>query len=182
MLLTVLSLEADGAADGLGVAVGAADGLGGAADGLGAADGCGAVDGLTGTISADTTPLGALRDRSSLGFVSIGCLGSGGGRERERGSVDAGMSDCASMTAGTLSNKAPVFFLGGGLDASRPTDPIWYTSGLGAALTSPPPGGGGGGPGGEDIIASSGRFSCALSNATNWSMLRPIFCANPTRF
>jgi hypothetical protein len=132
MLLTVLSLEAVG----LGAAVGAADGLGGAADGLGVA--CGAVDGLTGTISADTTPLGALRDRSSLGFVSIGCLGSGGGRERERGSVDAGMSDCASMTAGTLSNKAPVFFLGGGLDASRPTDPIWYTSGLfGAALTGP---------------------------------------------
>ena len=118
MLLTVLSLEA-----GLGAAVGAADGLGGAADGLA----CGAVDGLTGTISADTTPLGALRDRSSLG----------GGRERERGSVDAGMSDCASMTAGTLSN-LPVFFLGGGLDASRPTDPIWYTSGLfGAALTGP---------------------------------------------
>jgi hypothetical protein len=132
MLLTVLSLEAVG----LGAAVGAADGLGGAADGLGVA--CGAVDGLTGTISADTTPLRAFRDRSSLGFVSIGCLGSGGGRERERGSVDAGMSDCASMTAGTLSNKAPVFFLGGGLDASRPTDPIWYTSGLfGAALTGP---------------------------------------------
>jgi hypothetical protein len=131
MLLTVLSLEAVG----LGAAVGAADGLGGAADGLGVA--CGAVDGLTGTISADTTPLGALRDRSSLGFVSIGCLGSGGGRERERGSVDAGMSDCASMMAGTLSN-LPVFFLGGGLDASRPTDPIWYTSGLfGAALTGP---------------------------------------------
>ena len=134
MLLTVLSLEtvglgaavgaADGlggAADGLGVAVVAADGLGGAADGLA----CGAVDGLTGTISADTTPLGALRDRSSLG----------GGRERERGSVDAGMSDC-SMTG--LPNKAPVFFLGGGLDASRPTDPIWYTSGLfGAAFTGP---------------------------------------------
>ena len=127
MLLTVLSLEA-------------VDGLGGAVDGAGA---CGAVDGLTGTISADTTPLGALRDRSSLGFV--GCLGGGGGRERERGSVDvtAGMtalSDCASMTlAGTLSNMAlPVFFLGGGLDASRPTDPIWYTSGLfGAALTGP---------------------------------------------
>ena len=133
MLLTVLSLEA---VDGLGAAVGlgAADGLGGAADGLGAA--CGAVDGLTGTISADTAPLGALRDRSSLGFVFIG-LGGGGGRERERGPVDAGMSDCASMTAG-LSNKAPVFFLGGGLDASRPTDPIWYTSGLfGAALTGP---------------------------------------------
>ena len=132
MLLTVLSLEA-------------VDGLGGAADGLGGAGGaCGAVDGLTGTISADTTPLGALRDRSSLGFVSIGCLGGGGGRERERGSVDvtAGMtalSDCASMTlAGTMSNKAPVFFLGGGLDASRPTDPIWYISGLlGAALTGP---------------------------------------------
>jgi len=131
MLLTVLSLE------------GAVDGLGGAVDGLGAADG--AVDGLTGTISADTIPSGALRDRSSLGFVSIGCLGGGGGRERERGSVDvtAGMtalSDCASMTlAGTLSNMAlPVFFLGGGLDAPRPTDPIWYTSGLfGAALTGP---------------------------------------------
>jgi hypothetical protein len=130
MLLTVLSLE--GAVDGLG---GAVDGLGGAADGLGAA--CGAVDGLTGTISADTSPLGALRDRSSLG--------GGGGRERERGSVDAtagmtALSDCASMTlAGTLSNMAlPVFFLGGGLDASRPTDPIWYTSGLfGAALTGP---------------------------------------------
>jgi len=132
MLLTVLSLEAVG----LGAAVGAADGLGGAADGLGvavvAADGlggaadalaCGAVDGLTGTISADTTPLGALRDRSSLG----------GGRERERGSVDAGTADCASMMAGTLSSKATmsVFFLGGG--ASRP-----YTSDLfGAALTGP---------------------------------------------
>ena len=115
MLLTVLSLEA------VGLGAGAADGLGGAADGLA----CGAVDGLTGTISADT--IGALRDRSSLG----------GGRERERGSVD-GMSDCASMTAGTLSNKASVFFLGGGLDASRPTDPIWYTSGLfWAALTGP---------------------------------------------
>ena len=115
MLLTVLSLE------------GAVDGLGGAVDGLGAADG--AVDGLTGTISADTTPLGALRDRSSLGFVS----GMGGGRERERGSVDAGTADCASMTAGTLSSKATmsVFFLGGG--ASRP-----YTSDLfGAALTGP---------------------------------------------
>ena len=113
MLLTVLSLEADGAADG----------FGGAADGLGAADGCGAVDGLTGTISADTTPLGALRDRSSLG----------GGRERERGSVDAGTADCASMVAGTPSSKATmsVFFLGGG--ASRP-----YTSDLfGAALTGP---------------------------------------------
>jgi len=117
MLLTVLSLEAVG----LGAAVGAADGLGGAADGLGVA--CGAVDGLTGTISADTTPLGALRDRSSLG----------GGRERERGSVDAGTADCASMMAGTLSSKATmsVFFLGGG--ASRP-----YTSDLfGAALTGP---------------------------------------------
>ena len=125
MLLTVLSLE------------GAVDGLGGAVDGLGAADG--AVDGLTGTISADTTPLGALRDRSSLGFVSIGCLGGGGGRERERGSVvTAGTaSDCAAMTlSGTLSNI--VFFLGGGLDASRPPDPIWYTSGLfGVALTGP---------------------------------------------
>ena len=109
MLLTVLSLEA--------VGLGAAGGLG-AADGLG-----GAVDGLTGTISADTTPLGALRDRSSLG----------GGRERERGSVDAGTADCASMMAGTLSSKATmsVFFLGGG--ASRP-----YTSDLfGAALTGP---------------------------------------------
>ena len=131
MLLTVLSLEAVGlgAADGLG---GAADGLGGAADGLGAA--CGAVDGLTGMISADTTPLGALRDRSSLGFVSG--LGGGGGRERERGSVDAtaGTADCASMTAGTLSSKATrsVFFLGG-LGASCP-----YTSDLfGAALTGP---------------------------------------------
>ena len=104
MLLTVLSLEAEGAADG----------LGGAADGLGAADGCGAVDGLTGTISADTTPLGALRDRSSLG----------GGRERERG-AGAGTSDCAMM-AGTLSS--PVFFLGG----------TPYTSDLfGAALTGP---------------------------------------------
>ena len=111
MLLTVLSLEADG------VAVGAADGLGGAADGLGAADGCGAVDGLTGTISADTTPLGALRDRSSLG----------GGRERERG-AGAGTSDCAMM-AGTLSSTRPVFFLGGGTP---------YTSDLfGAALTGP---------------------------------------------
>ena len=94
MLLTVLSLEA---ADGLGGAAvglgGAAVGLGGAADGLGAA--CGAVDGLTGTISADTTPLGALRDRSSLG---------GGGGDRGRGSVD--------VTAGTLSNEAP-FFSGG---------------------------------------------------------------------
>ena len=110
MLLTVLSLEADGAADGLGVA---ADGLGGAADGLGgAADGLGAVDGLTGTISADA--IGALRDRSSLG----------GGRERERGSVD-GTSDCAMM-AGTLSSS--VFFLGG----------TPYTSDLfGAALTGP---------------------------------------------
>ena len=119
MLLTVLSLEADGAADGLGAADGAADGLGGAADGLA----CGAVDGLTGTISANTTPLGALRDRSSLG----------GGRERERGPVDAGTADCASMMAGTLSSKATmsVFFLGGG--ASRP-----YTSDLfGAALTGP---------------------------------------------
>ena len=106
MLLTVLSLEADGAADG----------FGGAADGLGAADGCGAVDGLTGTISADTTPLGALRDRSSLG----------GGRERERGSVD-GTSDCAMM-AGTLSSTLSVFFLGG----------TPYTSDLfGAALTGP---------------------------------------------
>jgi hypothetical protein len=106
MLLTVLSLEADGAADGLGVA---ADGLGGAADGLGA------VDGLTGTISADA--IGALRDRSSLG----------GGRERERGSVD-GTSDCAMM-AGTLSSTLSVFFLGGGTP---------YTSDLfGAALTGP---------------------------------------------
>ena len=131
MLLTVLSLEAvglgaavgaadglGGAADGLGVAVVAADGLGGAADGLA----CGAVDGLTGTISADTTPLGALRDRSSLG----------GGRERDRGSVDTGIS--GSIMAG---GSSPIFFLGGGLDASRPTDPIWYTSGLGAALTGP---------------------------------------------
>ena len=107
MLLTVLSLEADGAADG----------LGGAADGLGAADGCGAVDGLTGTISADTTPLGALRDRSSLG----------GGRERERGSVDAGTADCASMMAGTLST-LPVFFLGG---------PPYTSDLFGAALTGP---------------------------------------------
>ncbi len=130
MLLTVLSLEAVG----LGAAVGAADGLGGAADGLGVA--CGAVDGLTGTISADTTPLGALRDRSSLGFCLYRMSGNGGGRERERGSVDAGMSDCIHE-AGTLSN-LPVFFLGGGLDASRPTVPIWYTSGLfGAALTGP---------------------------------------------
>ena len=117
MLLTVLSLEAVG----LGAAVGAADGLGGAADGSGVA--CGAVDGLTGTISADTTPLGALLDRSSLG----------GGRERERGSVDAGMS--GSIMAG---GSSPIFFLGGGLDASRPTVPIWYTSGLfGAAFTGP---------------------------------------------
>ena len=114
MLLTVLSLEAG---------LGAADGLGGAADGLA----CGAVDGLAGTISVVTTPLGALRDRSSLG----------GGRERERGSVD-GTSDCAMM-AGTLSSTLSVFFLGGGgLDASRPTVPIWYTSGLfGAAFTGP---------------------------------------------
>ena len=120
MLLTVLSLEADGAADGLGAADGAADGLGGAADGLA----CGAVDGLTGTISADA--IGALRDRSSLGFVSIGCLGSGGGRERERGSVDAGMSDCASMMAGTLST-LPVFLLG----------PPYTSDLFGAALTGP---------------------------------------------
>ena len=106
MLLTVLSLEAVG----LGAAVGAADGLGGAADGLA----CGAVDGLTGTISADT--IGALRDRSSLG----------GGRERERGSVDAGTSDCASMMAGTLST-LPVFFLG----------PPYTSDLFGAALTGP---------------------------------------------
>ena len=110
MLLTVLSLEADGVAVGLG----AADGLGGAADGLGgAADGLGA--GLTGTISADA--IGALRDRSSLG----------GGRERERG-AGAGTSDCAMM-AGTLSSTLSVFFLGGGTP---------YTSDLfGAALTGP---------------------------------------------
>ena len=109
MLLTVLSLEADGAADGLGAAVVAADGLADAAP-LG---GCGAVDGLTGTISADTTPLGALLDRSSLG-----------GRERERG-AGAGMS--GSIMAGTLST-LPVFCLGG---------PPYTSDLFGAALTGP---------------------------------------------
>jgi hypothetical protein len=130
MLLTVLSLEAG---------LGAADGLGGAAE---AGLACGAVDGLAGTISVDTTPLGALLDRSSLGSnggALGGALGGGGGRERERGVEDAtagtALSGCASMMTGT---PLSVFFLGGGLDASRPTVPIWYTSGLfGAAFTGP---------------------------------------------
>ena len=85
MLLTVLSLEAGG----LGAAVGLGAADGGAADGLGAA--CGAVDGLTGTISADTTPLGALRDRSRLG---------GGGGDRGRGSFFLGGIDPMSYTSG----------------------------------------------------------------------------------
>ena len=120
MLLTVLSLEA--------VVLGAVDG--------GAVDGSGAVDGLTGTISADTIPLGALRDRSSLGGAADG-LGACGAVDGLTGTISAdttplgALRDRSSLGGEGGDRGRGSFFLGG-------IDPMSYTSGLfGAASTGP---------------------------------------------